>query len=437
MTAWAIIVGFTVALIAALAVGQRLALARGWAPESSRKLVHVAMALACLSFPWLFDESWPVGVIAGFSIIILLGVRTVPWLRTRLGAALHGVERPSMGELFFPAGVAFVFHLAGGNKALYLAPLLVLGVADAAGALCGKRFGRTPYHTTGGTKSCEGTFACFLAAWVCGALVLKGCSDAGWDRALLIGLNLALVAAFAEGVLAGGLDNLLLPVATFALVKLQLPLPMGQLFPRTGIIVLVFAALLVFKKRASFTGGGVLLAVLFGYVCYALGGLDWLAVGSLVYGLHLVNVRSAQVLPPLRHGPDAVTAVALTALVWIVAHRAAWLGEPHVFLGFGCSLACSAVMMAHRRSSRWLWPLAHGLLVYGTAVALRWPQISAAPAWPALLVLPPLALAVLLAWFDRWRAVNDALTPGAWLARVLLNASFSATPLFALLFDRP
>ena len=37
-------------------------------PELTRKLVHVSMGLVTLSFPWLFDEAWPVIALAGLSV---------------------------------------------------------------------------------------------------------------------------------------------------------------------------------------------------------------------------------------------------------------------------------------------------------------------------------------------------------------------------------
>jgi phytol kinase len=135
-------------------------------PELSRKAVHVGMGLVCLSFPWIFRESWPVIVLAALAIIGLATVRVIPFLRKDVGAVLGGVERESLGEFYFPLAVAAVFLLAGGDALLYMIPILTLAVADSVGALVGVRYGFARYRTDEGLKSAEGSVAFFIAAFL-------------------------------------------------------------------------------------------------------------------------------------------------------------------------------------------------------------------------------------------------------------------------------
>jgi phytol kinase len=435
MSPWLIIVLFLAALVSVMSLGQRLARQLGWPAESARKLVHLSMALACVPLPWLFREPWPVDLLAAVAIAGLIAVRVVPAMQARFGAALHGVGRASLGELFFPAGVALLFHLSGGQPSLYVAPVLALGIADAAAALAGGKHGCHVYRTTAGTKSWEGSVACFLCAWLCGMLSLFAFAGAPWERVVAVSFNLAVMAAFAEGVLAGGLDNLLMPVATFTLLKLQLTMPIENVLIRCALFPLVLGLMLVVQRRSSLNGGGVLLAVLFGYVAYALAGIDAFSLALLLLVCHLVQARGH-----LRaHGPDAVTAMTLVALGWIVARRLQWLEEPQVFLCFGYSLACAALMSADRvdRSNhspvrRFAVPLIHGLLIYAAALAWRQRDLrSEASEWLALAAVPGIAMAGLIGL----RRCAPRV-PGTFSTRIvdlLFNCLFSPLPAVATL----
>jgi hypothetical protein len=64
--------------------------------EVQRKLIHVATGLYALSLPWLFPDRWPVYVLIGVTLVVMLVLR-LP--NSRLGKTLHGVERQSYGDL--------------------------------------------------------------------------------------------------------------------------------------------------------------------------------------------------------------------------------------------------------------------------------------------------------------------------------------------------
>src|SRR4051812_29226704 len=82
--------------------------------ELSRKLMHVSLGLLTLSFPWLFDQAWPVFVVCAAIATWLILVRRLGLVRRRFGGAID-VERVSWGEVYFPIGVATLFVLSAGN----------------------------------------------------------------------------------------------------------------------------------------------------------------------------------------------------------------------------------------------------------------------------------------------------------------------------------
>jgi S-adenosylmethionine-diacylglycerol 3-amino-3-carboxypropyl transferase len=70
--------------------------------EVQRKLIHVGTGLYALSLPWLFPDRWPVYVLIGVTLVVMLVLR-LP--NSRLGKTLHGVERQSYGDLLLALSV--------------------------------------------------------------------------------------------------------------------------------------------------------------------------------------------------------------------------------------------------------------------------------------------------------------------------------------------
>jgi phytol kinase len=204
-----------VAAALALLVGGIGVLARrfGWEAEAARKASHVALGLAALPLPWLFNDDAPVLMLAFAACAGLFALRAVPALKARFGCALHGIARASFGEFAFVGGVALAFVLAHDHPAAYIAAILTLALGDAAAALVGRSFGRHPYAVGRARKSLEGSCAFFAVAVLVAAL-LPGA------------LTVAAVAAFAlattlaEALAGDGLDNVAIPVAGLFALRL-------------------------------------------------------------------------------------------------------------------------------------------------------------------------------------------------------------------------
>jgi phytol kinase len=324
--------GFTVVL-GALGVamgGLRLA-QRRWTvdPEVSRKAVHVGMGLCCAALPWLFTAAWPVWTLAAVAGAGLALVRVVPAARARLGGVLGGVARDSWGEIYFPVGVALVFTLARGDRVRFLVPVLVLTLADAAGALVGRFLGRTPVVTFASRKSVEGCTAVLGVAFACVFFPLWGWGGWGLPRALAAALAVALMTMLAEAVAWRGLDNLVLPLATLAQLVVYERLALDELAVRPVVLAALALLALRWKPRTRLDDGGLMAAAIGTYLGWAVGGWEWL-VAPL--GLLLVHGKTVPCRPALRRHPQslpAILAVGAGALVWVVAravtHDPGWL----------------------------------------------------------------------------------------------------------------
>jgi phytol kinase len=94
-----------------------------------------------------------------------------------------------------------------------------LAVADAAAALAGVRWGRHLYATWGGNKSLEGSLAFLSASLLCSLLALLILTDLTVAHAALISTLISTVATLVEAVAGKGIDNFLLPILGFLLVR--------------------------------------------------------------------------------------------------------------------------------------------------------------------------------------------------------------------------
>ena len=206
--------------LGALIVGVRALQARNIVgSEFGRKLVHAGMGTIAVPFPWIFADSRPVWYLAAVSIVILGVIRFVPAIARKFGTVLGGVDRVSLGDVFFPLGLASAFTLAHGDKAVFVAATGVLAFGDTAGALVGVRWGRARYSIAGNTKSIEGSTAVLVFSFLCVTLAFVILGTTSLSVAVTGGLGVGLVAALIEAVSSYGLDNFLLPIAVVELMR--------------------------------------------------------------------------------------------------------------------------------------------------------------------------------------------------------------------------
>lgn len=323
--------------------------------EAARKMVHLGMGSICLSFPWLFgDALWPVWALAVAAVVALAAVRMVGVLRTHLGNVLGGVGRASWGELYFPVGVALVFTLARGRPEYFCIPVAILTYADAAGALVGKRFGRTRYEAVESFKSAEGSAAVLLVTWLCvtGGLALFTQWPAwhGW----LVGLGLGLFAMLVEAVSWRGLDNLLLPLAALAQLEVVARLGVTDLVARVLVLASVTVFMLKWRRGSLLNDCASLGAALAVYLFWALGGWRWLiAPAVLMFSYTRLMPTIPGALP--RHNLAAVICIASAGLPWVLAHSlAADIGWLWLFtVGLAAQQAVIAVVRFSQGRPLW------------------------------------------------------------------------------------
>lgn len=315
----------------------------GAAPEVARKSVHVAMGLACASFPWIFDRSLPVWVMASIATVPLMLIRALPALRLGIGSALHGIGRPSCGEILFAPAVALVFTLAAGDRELYLIPVLILTIADAAGALVGTRWGMRRYGSGEGFKTVEGSFIFWFTAFLCGFLPLAICGRVDLPHALWIGVILGILAMMAEGISDRGFDNLVIPLGCFFVLEKLLPLEMPSLVGRLIVLVVLLVLVLSGSRWSTLNGGALLGSVLLGYGCAVIADWRFALPPLAVFVCHLVTTRKHGLVGKFDHRLDAVLSHGIACLPWVLAaeygHVSTSLALVGVSFAMGAQLA--------------------------------------------------------------------------------------------------
>jgi len=287
-------------------------------PELARKLSHLGFGLIALTFPWLFHSPIPVIVVSAIAIVSLLAVRHVPVLRASVGEAVHGVDRSSLGDLYFPIAVTGLYLLAEGDWVLYTLPLLTLTLADAVAALIGVAYGRVKYDGTEGRKSIEGSLAFFLVAFLAIHIPLLLFTPTGRAESLLIGLTFGALVTLLEAVAWRGLDNLFIPFGGFLLLRVFLALDAPALLARLVITTAMLSVVLTLRRRRTLTDSAALAGALVGFVAWSVGGWRWVMPPFILMALYtIVWPRNSQVRDR-PHDMVAVFSVTSTGLLWLL-----------------------------------------------------------------------------------------------------------------------
>jgi phytol kinase len=246
MASSALLVGSFCGLMAGLLALQRH---RRLHPELMRKLVHLGMGLVALSLPWLFESAWSVVALTSVFVLLLIGLRVLPTLRIHLGSPIHGVDRKSLGDIYFALGVGGLFLFSSGDPLLFCIPILILTLADAAAGVTGLYYGRLRYVVVTGEKSIEGSIAFFLTSFLSAHTALLLFTEVGRAETLLSALSLGLVLTFVEAVADNGLDNLLIPLVALLLLKTYLGMDLVALAVHLGTAIFITSFALLWLRR--------------------------------------------------------------------------------------------------------------------------------------------------------------------------------------------
>lgn len=180
--------------------------------ELGRKFIHITVGSFVALWPFLL--SWNEIKLLSVAFLVVVGVSKY----LHVFRAIHSVQRPTWGELFFALAVGLT-ALITQDKWIYLTALLQMSLADGLAAIIGWSFGRTnQYHVLGYVKSVAGTLTFFVVSVIL-LVVYSTYSTTALAPGLIFGL--AAGAALIENVGIHGLDNLLVPLLIAAVLSMS------------------------------------------------------------------------------------------------------------------------------------------------------------------------------------------------------------------------
>jgi dolichol kinase len=367
-----------VALLAAVLFGvSRVSVAAKLDPEIGRKLVHISLGLYCLTFPWVFEAAWEVWATCTLAVVVFALARGV--MRTSLGQGLHRVSRKSYGELLFAFAVALLFWLKDGHyitlsdqrdmrlgPVLYVLPILILTLCDAASAIVGARYGRKVFHVEQGLKSMEGVIAFAVTAWLAAMIVLLLLTDLPRGDVILLAFIAAVFGALLEAASWRGLDNLFIPLGLYFLLANLLFLGTPGLAGIAGLFFATLMGLLYLMRdegeRRHFMAVSATL-----FFCIAIfSGIESVLLPVIAVVAYLVCVHAQRIERPKYDDLNLLLVVLAIALVCYVVSNLA-----HLDTIFAFNLAFAA--------------LTAGIVAWSGA-GIVWTVLAAALAWGAMLV---------------------------------------------------
>jgi len=377
------IAGSVILLAAVLWGVSRLARVAQLDPEIGRKLVHISLGLYCLTFPYVFSAAWEVFATCALAVLVFLLARGA--MRQNLGGGLHAVKRTSYGELLFAVAVALLFWLKDGHfvsvsmhhkaqigPVLYVLPILILTLCDAASAIVGSRYGKRVFQIEEGSKSIEGVVVFAVTAWLLSLIMILLMTDIGRGEAVLLAFIAAAFGALLEAASWRGLDNLFIPLGLYFLLANLLYLGVGWLAGTAGLFLGLLLGLLLLllhvmrhrpgEDRHFLAVGSTL------FFCIAIfaepPSIITPAVAVVTY--FIAGTVRKQERPPFDALNLLLVVLAVAMFYFILSHVA----QRDTIFGFNLSFAALAAGISARFARR-LWRLVAIVLIAWGAMSIR------------------------------------------------------------------
>jgi phytol kinase len=344
-------------------------------PEIGRKLVHISLGLYCLTFPFVFSRAWEVAATCLLAVGVFVLARGR--MRESLGGGLHSVQRISYGELLFAASVALLFWLKDGhfimdaqNKpsmgpVLYILPIVILTLCDAASAIVGSQYGRRLFRVEEGSKSIEGVVVFATTAWLVSLIVLLLLTDIGRGEVVLLAFITAVFGALLEAASWRGLDNMFIPLGIYFLLANLLHLGVPGLAIRAGVFFLGLLVILWMTPREKADRHAVAIGFTLFFCITIFSGWESLITPALAVAAYFACAQWLKVDRPPHDNLNLLLVVFALALAYFVVSQ---LTKSDTIFSFNLSFAALAAAIVARFSSNLLLVLA--------CIALAWAAMS-------------------------------------------------------------
>lgn len=334
---FAVLLALIVLLVVIYSLGKRYK----WHSEWQRKILHVGLGLTSLTFPWIFEYFWEVLVVCTIAVAILLIIRYAPMLRRGVGKSIYSIKRFSLGELLFATSIAFLFWVYQENLVLYIIPLAILTLSDAAAAIIGTFYGKRLFHVIQGTKSWEGTLTFSIATSLILATLLYILTDLSLLALLIIAITFAVLGALIEAFSWHGLDNFFIPTGSFLFLHTFLDQGVLQLLYQLVFLMILIAIGLITGRMSQLNTHAIISVVVFSYLFAVVGGIKWFIAPAMILLCHLILVKLHK--DEGQYNFEAVISIISSGFIWLLMDQV--FSMPYSFFLFVVSLAVHLQIM--------------------------------------------------------------------------------------------
>ena len=140
-----------------------------------------------------------------------------------------------------------------------------------------------------------------------------------------------------------GLDNLLVPLASFFCLQRCATLDRPELVYHCLVLMGIAATVLMLKKCSTLEGGATLAVLGYGFMAHAMGGLLWLTIPFILFSFYRL-LLPARYRQGHKHTIYAVLSVAAGSLAWLFAYDK--LESPNFLYPYALGLAINASIIA-------------------------------------------------------------------------------------------
>lgn len=333
--------------------------------ETSRKIVHIGLGLVTLSFPWIYEKTWPIWLMCFLSVSSLLILRHKKFKHS-LGEALHSVERHSYGEICFPISVAVVFQLSHHNPTFYVISLLVLTLADAFAAIVGVRYGKSHYDASEGIKSIEGSFFFFITAFLCVQIPLLLFTHYDNAQVILVAFLIALIITLFEAVAWQGLDNLFIPIGSYIILDNYLTYSVQTLIIFSIVLIFITLFGIYIREKSTLNLSAFLATIMLGFLYATLPPYNFVSA-LCMWVLYSFLVRKEMKELHNVHNIFTVVYINFGGIFWVFFNNFTHYDIFEVFTAY-YAIQMSVIVWIHRKlfykKLNFISPSIYGLIIF-------------------------------------------------------------------------
>jgi dolichol kinase len=295
---------------------RKLGMAWRLSAETQRKAVHVGVGVHAMLLPLFLgrDGFLVFAALAGLALLVL---RLPKVASEGAGASIHSVERRSWGDLFFLLAVLVLFLRSHGDPALYVLPIAVLTLSDAAAAIIGTEYGRMRFGAGDRVKSIEGSVAFFVVTWITVVTILILATEIPRQNIIWLATLVAVFSSLVEADSWRGLDNVFVPVGIHVLLATSGNSTPASLAAQTLLWVVLIAVARELAPRLHLTAHALRAAFVSFFLTAALVGPIFAILPVCAY-LAQLAARKALADAPGDHDLDFVSLVVLVGVVWLI-----------------------------------------------------------------------------------------------------------------------